>query len=117
MRFQYPGKILDGPAKARHGVPLEMRKDNVRIIICKCGAYIIFRQHAVALNRQNHEAVLIQNLEIRDLGKAMGFRHLIMHGCPVMDDESGSEDAFAPQAAIKSSRQTDIGTAAWQAPA
>ena len=77
---QADGDVFDGAAKACHRMTFEVREYQIGIILVKSGAHIVFAENGSALHRQCHRTVLILDLNIRNGGKAVILRHLVVHG-------------------------------------
>ena len=74
------GDILNRPAKTRHRVPLEVRQDNIRIIIREMRTHPIAFKARSTLHGQFHGTLRIQNVHIRNRRKSMILRYLHVHG-------------------------------------
>ena len=74
------GGVLDRAAVARHGVSLEVGQHNVRAVVGKMRADEIALQARAARDGDLHGAVLVKDLEVRDVRVAVVLRHLIVLG-------------------------------------
>ena len=74
------GDVLDGAAKARHGVPLEMGQHQIGIIVGKVTAHIIHVDADSALDGDLHAALLIQDVQLGYFREAVILCLLPVHG-------------------------------------
>ena len=73
--------ILDRAAITCHGMSLKMGKYHIGVVVIKSSTDEISRQPIAAIDRDLHIAVLIQDLEIRDLCETVILSHLIVLCC------------------------------------